>query len=89
MEKTLGSNKVYKTLYAVNDTETKLTEYCPYDEFSQNSVYFKTFTLNGFKKDGAKFNYDTEITVTPYWVTQDGTTVYGTKEVKCIRDGFN
>lgn len=88
VEVTVGSNKVYKVLYAVSDSLTKWEEYHPDTEFSAQSKYFKTFTLTGFKKDGAKFNYDTEVTVTPYWVTQDGTTVYGDSEVKSIRMGL-
>ncbi len=83
----VGSDEVYTVLYAVNDSETELTEYHPYEEFSPSSLYFKTFTLTGFKEDGKKYNYDTEISVTPYWVTQDGTTVYGTTAIRSINMG--
>lgn len=91
VERTVGSDEVYEVLYAVNDTaeDSKMIEYRPYNEFSPSSVFFKTFTLTGFEKNGEQFNYDTEIYVTPYWVTQDGTTVYGTQEIKSIRMGLS
>lgn len=90
-EQAVGSDEVYEVLYGVNDSteESKMTEYLPKKEFCLSSQFFKTFTLTGFGKEAERFNYDTEISVTPYWITQDGTTVYGTCETKSIRMGLS
>ncbi len=87
---TVGSNEIYEVLYAVNETskEAELIVYRP-DRFSPESEFFKTFTLTGFTdSDSATFNFDTQITATPYWITQDGTTVYGTAATKSINMGL-
>lgn len=89
-EATVGSDEIYEVLYAVNETskEAELIDYRP-DRFSPESEFFKTFTLTGFTdSDSATFNFDTQITATPYWITQDGTTVYGTAATKSINMGL-
>lgn len=89
-EATVGSDEIYEVLYAVNETskEAELIDYRP-DRFSPESEFFKTFTLTGFTdSDTATFNFDTQITATPYWITQDGTTVYGTAATKSINMGL-
>ena len=48
------------------------------------SAYFKTGVLKSIPN--AKF--DTPLTVTPYWVTLDGTTVYGTTRLKTVNMGY-
>lgn len=87
---TKGSTEVYKVLYAVDETskDAEPMEYTP-DAFAPQSAYFKTFVLNGFvDSEEASFNFDTEVTVTPYWITQDGTTVTGTTAVKSVNMGL-
>ena len=89
-EVTVGSDEIYEVLYAVNETskEAELIDYRP-DRFSPESEFFKTFTLTGFiDSDSATFNFDTQITAKPYWITQDGTTVYGTAATKSINMGL-
>lgn len=52
--------------------------------FSQYSNYFMTFTITNIKNTA----FDTPITVKPYWVTLDGTTVYGTERTLKVSDGL-
>ena len=78
-------NYVYKEIYAVgtkaddeNLSEKKWT-YTPAQVFNNNvSTYFKTYTFTDVPKD----YFNTDITVTPYWVTYDGTTVCGTTSIR-------
>ena len=80
--KTYGSNVVYKQLYAVSGSE--VMTYVPNEEFSPISIYFKACTITGVPNRA----FDMEWTVRPYWVTLDGTTVYGETAVKTVRMGM-
>lgn len=79
------SNNVYPTLFAVDgaDGET-MKEYTAKSQFCGASEYFKACTVVGI---GSAL-YDMEFTVTPFWVTLDGTTVKGVTAVKTVCKGM-
>lgn len=77
-----SSNKVYAKLYAIG-ADTLLT-YTPSDVFCVKSTYFKACTFVKIPSTA----YDTEITVTPFWITVDGTTVYGEPVTKTVSQGM-
>ena len=70
IDKTIETTKVYKSLYQVGKNAGEKDTILP-TVLSPISEYFTTYTLFGVNE------YDTVITMTPYWVTLDGTTVYG------------
>ncbi len=80
-ERIVSSNKVYQRLYAISGNE--VLDYRPNEEFSESSSFFKAITITGI----GKADFDTEITVTPFWITVDGTTVYGEPVVKTVNQG--
>lgn len=85
--KQVGSKIVYKELYAVGNAgaEGAVTlTYTPYDNFNQQSNYFKTYTIYNVPSSA----YDTDFTVRAYWVTQDGTTVYGDCVTKSVQEAI-
>ena len=75
--KTREATSVYKQIYAVGSN--KLLTYNPY-VFAVQSKYFSTHTINNIPSA----SYGTYIYVTPYWVTQDGTTVKGTQKTYSV-----
>ena len=74
-------NTVYKSIKA-SEGGVAIT-YKP-TEFYELSTHFATFTITGFFVQG---NLDEEIIVEPYWVTADGTIVYGVTRVLTLREG--
>ena len=85
INKTSGTS-VYETLKAVdnNGLGTTTLTYKPNEEFSPVSAYFKAFTITNIKE--ARF--DTKFTAKAFWVTLDGTTVYGSEITRCVNDGL-
>mgnify|MGYP002529368136 CR=1 FL=1 len=88
---TRSSDIVYDTLYAVDPRngvvtgeENRMT-YTPQATFCSMSAYFKAFTFYQLTKE----DYAKEFKVTPFWITLDGTTVYGTPTVKSVNQGIN
>lgn len=81
--KNLSSNQVYTQLYATDSTNV-VANYKPNTTFNAASEYFKAYTLTGIDIG----NIDTEISVRPYWVTMDNTTVYGDWVVKTVSEGM-
>ncbi|MCD8107946.1 MAG: hypothetical protein LUE20_08320 [Oscillospiraceae bacterium] len=77
-----STTTVYKSIAA--STEGDSFSYSP-SYFSTSSEYFFTFTITGIPSTA----FDTEITVIPYWITADGTTVYGTTKTVKVSDGFS
>lgn len=80
---TIASRVVYTELYAVGAFGGSIT-YAPWEEFSPQSAYFKAFTFKEIPKE----DYDMEISVKPYWITMDGTYVYGESTVKTVNMGL-
>ncbi len=61
-----------------------IIEYSPTD-FNKYSVYFTTYTINNIPKE----KFGTDIKITPYWVTLDGTMVKGPEVSKTVNDCLN
>ncbi len=80
----VGNNTVYKTL-TVKLGEGVLYKKTPAQVFDTSSTYFKAYVLGNVPNS----MFDTPIEVTPYWITLDGTTVYGKTEVKTVREGIS
>lgn len=78
-EAVTSSTVAYKTLGAVSGTTYKPSD------FSANSKYFIIYTLI----DIPNSEFGEDIQVTPYWVTEDGTTVYGALRTFKIQDTIN
>lgn len=79
----VGSNSVYKQL-VVTKFDGETFEKNPDQVFGQQAQYFKAYVIKGIPQA----DYDEAIEVTPYWITLDGTTVYGTTAVKTIEQGL-
>ncbi len=84
---TSSSNKVYEKLYAVGSTKEEFkendTEYLP-TEFCAVSKYFKACNLNNVPAS----DFNVPFSVKPFWVTLDGSKVYGKTAIKSIDDYF-
>ena len=80
-ETSRSTNTVYTKLYAIN-ADKSIDELSP-KQFSLASNYFSALTMTGIPAS----EWDTEIVVTPYWTTLDGTTVYGMAETKTVNQG--
>jgi len=79
------TNYVYEQLYGVDVTSSnpgEPMEYTPQDIHTLAN-YFKTYTIT--KVPSSAFN--TDLTVTPYWVTHDGVKVEGTIAIKSVNFG--
>lgn len=86
IEKMVGSNKVYSTLYAeVGDKDSGQLSYKPNEEFCKSSAYFKSWTFTGVGEE----YYDVDFSATPYWVTKDGTLVRGETATKSVEKGID
>ncbi len=84
---TSSSNKVYDKLYAVGSITDEYmengTEYLP-TEFSAASKFFKACNL----KNVPASDFGVPITVKPFWVTLDGSKVYGETVIKSMDDYY-
>lgn len=78
------TNKVYEVIYAIGATEAteeNKEQYTAKEAFGNDaSKYFKTYTITDVPAGG----FDTDINVTPYYVTYDGTKVYGTETIRSV-----
>ena len=79
-EKTTDSTKVFKRIKS--STEGLEYGYSPII-FDTDSEYFVTATINNIK------DFNKIYSVSSYWVTKDGTTVYGTARNARISDSYN
>lgn len=77
------SNNVYLKLKGLGSGGTVLN-YVPQTVFSAESEYFMAYTLTGV----ANKYFGTGIIAKPYWVTMDGTKVYGIEGMKTINMGY-
>ncbi len=86
-EKTVrkSSNQVYDSLYAIGKSDGEVLKYTPQENFCSLSTYFKTWAFINVPSSA----YGTEITVQPFWITLDGTTVYGESGVKTVQQGID
>ena len=79
-KETRATRTVYERLYAV---QTDQIDTILPSEFSNESSYFYAYTYYNVPNK----NFETVFNVTPYWITLDGTTVYGEPVEKRIVDG--
>lgn len=75
------TTKVYSGLKVGDETESRKPEQI----FGQESHYLSVWRLT----DIAKVNYSKIIYVRPYWVTMDGTKVFGLAKYVHVEDGYN
>ena len=75
------TNTVYAKLYKIGET-TEESELYP-TLFSQVSTKFFAYTITDIPETA----WSTEIEVTPYWITLDGTKVYGRTVTKTVNQG--
>lgn len=75
---------VYTELYAVDATDKsgKVETLKPSD-IHKAATYFKTYTITGVPTE----YYNTDLVVTPYWVTYDGVKVEGLESIKTVNLG--
>ncbi len=80
-EKIYETSTVYRNVYENGETTIVASE--PKKVFGNNiSEYFIAYTVKNIPKTA----FDMEFTVNPFWVTLDGTKVYGTRAVKKVND---
>ena len=79
---TQETSTVYSSI--VSSTDGVEVNYTPSDEFHADSKYFVTMVL----KDIPDEHFDDTFTVTPYWVTQDGTVVDGVTNELRVSMGY-
>lgn len=84
---TSSSNIVYEKLYAVGSTTEEYKEdgkeYLP-TEFCAVSKYFKACNLNNVPAS----DFTVPFTIKPFWITIDGSKVYGETVIKSMDDYF-
>jgi len=78
------STDVYEKIEVTEGREGDAVTYTPSEQFSSISKYFETITITGM----VKANYDADFHIKPYWITQDGTKVYGVDRYVHVRDGY-
>lgn len=79
-----ASDQVYTKLYAIGAGSGTPLKYTPQDAFCEASGYFKAWTIHNIPGT----DYGVEIVATPYWITEDGTTVTGAWAEKTIQMGL-
>ena len=81
--RTVGNNTVYKSL-TVNLGDGNTFAQTPVEIFGKAAEYFKACVITGIPK----VDFDTDIIITPYWYTLDGTKVTGTPTAKKVSQGI-
>lgn len=84
-EMTIETKKVYKKIKAAAGSNNPAYDKTP-QAFCEESVYFATHTITGIKSEYFRNTY---FTVTPYWVTEDGVTVYGITRSVMLGDAYD
>ena len=82
---TKKSDVVYRKLYAVDNRNGEPLSLIPRFTFCAESEYFKAVTF----KNISSSLFDAEITVRPFWITMDGTKVYGDAVTKTVNQGIH
>ena len=78
------SRTVYRQLYQIGETSEDALDVISPKSFSEASTFFYTYSFWNIPDT----SFGTEFTVTPYWVTLDGTTVEGTTAIKTVNGGY-
>lgn len=78
--RSFGSSRVYEKVYGITEDGEQV-----YDPtiFSPSSKYFKASMIQGIPKDSFGSNWS----IKPYWITLDGTKVYGEEVIKSVSNG--
>lgn len=82
--KNVESSAVYKQLFGTDGSGKVSNEYVPNTTFSKESEYFKACTVEAVGADYC----DVLMSITPYWVTMDGTKVCGDTVEKNVSSGM-
>lgn len=77
------TTKVYKRLYAMDDSGNKIKSYIP-KHINSESEYFMACVVTGVKNK----DFGTGLVATPYWVTLDGTKVSAESKTKSVNMGY-
>ena len=83
-EQTVATTVVYEQLFAVG-SNNKVDTLTPSKEFSPISTYFGAYSYLNIPME----DFDTKFTVTPYWITLDGTMVRGETVEKTVSMGYD
>ncbi len=81
---TAEAEMVY-TRILVNKENGTQDEHWPKEVFGEQSQYFNIAEVHGISKD----SFNSIIYVKPYWITNDGTKVYGLGKYVRVNDGIN
>lgn len=81
--KTVSSNGVCTKIFA-KKSNSETVKYKPQKTFCDASVYFKTYTIEQIPDT----DYGVEVIAKPFWITKDGTTVYGRCVTRTIQEGI-
>lgn len=84
-EITTETDKVYKKIKVAAGSNNPAYDKTP-QAFCNESVYFATHTITGIESEYFRNTY---FTVTPYWVTEDGKTVYGITRSVMLGDAYD
>ncbi len=76
--------KVYSKII-VHESNGTDSEYKPQEVFGQQAGFFNIAVIRGIKTTSFK----STIYVKPYWITNDGTKVYGLGKYVCVQDGLD
>lgn len=79
-ENTYGSKDVYKKIEVVDGYGRNWTT-TPSDEFHKSATWFATVKITGISE---QYFTSYEFAVTPYWITEDGTTVTGVSRERIL-----
>lgn len=77
------TTKVYKRLYAMDDSGNKIKSYIP-KHINSESEYFMGCVVTGVKNK----DFGTGLNATPYWITLDGTKVSAESATKSVNMGY-
>ena len=82
-EKEIDGNKVYEKLYAKEDDNTVYK--VGTQMFGEGAQYLSVIEMGGIPESA----WEDDFYIRPYWVTKDGTKVYGLGKYVRINDGVN
>lgn len=83
-KQTAKGTKVYTKIF-VKHSDNKQETFVPQDVFGSQANYFNIAVIQGI---GSK-SFGSIIYAKPYWVTNDGTKVYGLGKYVCVQDGLD
>ena len=85
--KTYTDTRLFTKIKAKAEYSSVAVDYTPAGTFHADSKYFSTIILYNLKATGEHLTK--EFTIKPFWVTSDGTKVYGVTRVLTIQEGID